>query len=204
METISDARNCVAKAWPSIVTECCQILGSELHYQAMIYHLLRTRGEVPVTQLGMNVKMWIDKPKMKLFRKLDARKHEGFRGGFEPILDICLFSPAISGDWRRRNNQQTLSALLVAIEIKASERKDSRLTAGEVTGDIYKLAAHRDEAEACGSSFYPVMMVLDTAPKDSERMTAYSLSASKSAACDMNVAFLYISQDADSSTLTDG
>ena len=47
------------KAWPAIVDECRAVWGSELHYQAMIYHALRTAGRVPREQLGMNVKIMI-------------------------------------------------------------------------------------------------------------------------------------------------
>lgn len=84
----------------------------------------------------MNVKMWIDNPVSELFRKLDLRKHENFRGGFEPIPDVCLFSPRVKSDWRRRKRKETLEALLLAVEIKASERADSRLGPGEIIKDI--------------------------------------------------------------------
>ena len=103
----------------------------------------------------MNVKMWIDDPVSELFRRLDLKKHEDYRGGFEPIPDVCLFSPSVDADWRRRKRKETLAALLLAIEVKASEREKSRLGPGEITKDITKLSAHRQEAEARGSSFSP-------------------------------------------------
>ncbi len=97
MHDARDAAALLLKAWPSIVRECRETLGSELFYQAVIYHNLRQVG-VPLRQMGMNVKMWIDDPVSELFRELDLKKHEGFRGGFEPIPDVALFSPAVSAD----------------------------------------------------------------------------------------------------------
>ena len=47
----------------------------------------------------MNVKMWIDNPVSELFRKFDLRKHEDYRGGFESIPDVYLFSTRVEGDW---------------------------------------------------------------------------------------------------------
>ena len=57
----------------------------------------------------MNVKMWISEPVTPLFQELDEKKHEQFRGGFEPIPDVAMFSEDVNGDWRRRNNEQTLN-----------------------------------------------------------------------------------------------
>jgi hypothetical protein len=84
------------------------VLGSELHYHAMIYHSLRTVGNVPLGQLGMNVKMWIDDPVSELFLTLDRRKHQNYQGGFEPIPDVVIFNPSINLDWRRRNRKEIL------------------------------------------------------------------------------------------------
>lgn len=125
-------------AWPHIVTECRQVLGSELHYQAVVYHCLRAHAQVPLAQIGMNVKMMITSPVSDLFRELETKKHEDFRGGFEPIPDVCPFSPRVGADWRRRNNEVTLSSLLLAIEVKASERQNGRLRCGEIVNDIKK------------------------------------------------------------------
>jgi hypothetical protein len=202
MDLIEKATQNLIVAWPHIVAECRQVLGSELHYQAMVYHNLRTHAEIPIDQIGMNVKMWIDDPVSELFRKLDERKNKDYRGGFEPIPDICLFSKEVSGDWRRRNNKCTLSSLLLAIEVKASERMGGRLRAGEIINDIRKLSAHRQEAQALGSSFLPVMMIIDTAPQESERMTRYSFEASESEAQALEVGFMYLSPDVDTYSLS--
>jgi hypothetical protein len=195
--TMNNSRHAVEfllKAWPSIVSECRTTLGSELYYQAVVYHNLRQAG-VPLTQIGMNVKMQIDEPVSKLFRELDLKKHEDYRGGFEPIPDVALFSPSVLADWRRRNNAVTLSSLLVAIEVKASERANGRLRSGEVVGDIEKLAAHRDEAKHLGSDFYPVMIVIDTAPLPKEQMTSYSFDLAIQSAEELSVGFLYLSPE---------
>jgi hypothetical protein len=97
-----DARAALASAWPNIRRECLAVLDLELHYQAMIYFALRTAGGVPVTQLGMNVKQWIPDVQSDLFKAFDQAKHESSRGGFEPVPDVVIFSPAVEGDWRRR------------------------------------------------------------------------------------------------------
>ena len=141
----------------------------------------------------MNVKMYIANPVSQLFRVLDSRKHSDYQGGFEPIPDICLFSQTVQADWRRRNKAITLASLLLAIEVKASERAKGRLRSGEIIGDIEKLAAHRQEAEAYGASFFPVMMVIDTDPLANERMTNKSLLASQAKATEHKVGFLYVS-----------
>ena len=133
MQSIEEARVALQNAWPQIKSECLSVFGSELHYQAMIYHALRIDGRVPANQIGMNVKMWIGKPISELFKKLSNSKHENYRGGFEPIPDIVIFKPDIDSDWRRRNNKNTLQNMLIAIEVKASERAKSRLRLAEIS-----------------------------------------------------------------------
>lgn len=205
METIQEASLKLIAAWPHIVTECRLAFGSELYYQAVVYHCLRVHGPVPASQLGMNVKMRIKNPVSDLFKKLDARKHKDFHGGFEPIPDVCLFSSCVGADWRRRNHEITLSSLLLAIEIKASERHNGRLRVGEIVDDIEKLSAHRQEAIARGSSFLPVMMVIDTAPEPAERMTPIGLRDSQLAARELAVGFMYVSPtDATTTVVHDG
>lgn len=193
MQSIEEARVSVKNAWALIKTECLSVLGSELHYQAMIYHALRTAGRVPVSQIGMNVKMWIDNPVSELFRKLDSSKHENFQGGFEPIPDIVIFKPDINADWRRRNQGNTLKNMLIAIEVKASERAKSRLRLAEIELDIRKLAAHREEALHLGSSMLPVMLIIDSAPNESERMKPNTIDQACDLTKNLDVAFMYIS-----------
>ncbi len=57
--TRDDALEAFKQAWPPFVAECRSVLGSELHYQALLYHCLRVYGQAPLGQLGMNVKIWI-------------------------------------------------------------------------------------------------------------------------------------------------
>jgi hypothetical protein len=178
-------------AFPAIVTETRQVLAGELHYQAMIYHVLREAG-VPIGQLGMNVKQMVYNPVSSLFQARDMRKHEEYRCGFEPIPDVVIFSPGVDADWRRRNRDITLVKALVAIEVKASERAEGRLGVGEVSKDIEKLVAHREEAEARGGGFQPVVMIIDTAPKENERMTARSIETIRTQAADGNVSLFYL------------
>jgi hypothetical protein len=188
-----EALRAIDSAWPQICSECLAVLGSELHYQAMIYHALRSSGGVPIGQIGMNVKQWIPDVQSALFRRLDLRKNEAYRGGFEPIPDVVIFSDAVGGDWRRRRREQTIACMLAVIEVKASERAGKRLSRAEVGGDIRKLAAHREEVRHIGSDFYPIMMVVDTAREESERMSAADLSAARSLARELNIQWRYVS-----------
>lgn len=195
MQNLDDAKEALKRTWPKIKSECISVLGSELHYQAMIYHLLRQYGKVPVGQLGMNVKMWISNPVSSLFQDLDKRKHQDFQGGFEPIPDVVIFKSSINKDWRRRNNKATLLHMLVAIEVKASERANGRLQPSEITLDIRKLAAHREEVIAKNADMLPVMLVIDSAPDPKERMTEYALKKSYDLAKELDVGFLYVSPE---------
>lgn len=194
--TQQDASAALKRALPLIKDECAAVLGSELLYQAVIYHCLRQVG-VPRSQLGMNVKMRIEEPVSALFQALDQKKKVDFQGGFEPIPDICIFSDAVNGDWRRRNREKTLQSLLLAIEVKASERAKNRLTYNEIAYDIEKLAAHRTEAIHRAYGFKAVMLIIDSAPMASEHMTESSLNQSRLKAQEEQVAFLYFSPDRD-------
>lgn len=191
----NDAHQRLDLAWNQIITECRQVLGSELHYQAMVYHALRTSGGVPIPQIGMNVKQYIKTVTSEMFTKLADRKHADFSQGFEPIPDVVIFGYGVNSDWRRRNYENTLKHTLLAIEIKASERAKSRLGAAEIKTDILKLNAHRQEVRELGSDFIPVMMVIDTAPLESERMTEWSLGQSRDLAKSVSVEFRYFSMD---------
>lgn len=201
MKDQHDAITALVRSWPHIVSETRQVLGSELHYQAMVYHCLRVHGQVPVSQIGMNVKMRITDPVSQLFQQLDFRKHEDFRGGFEPIPDVCLFAESVASDWRRRNFEKTMAALLLAVEIKASERAGGRLRPSEIIHDIRKLNAHREEARHRSVLFVPVMMVVDTAPEKVERMTELALTECQNAAREAQVGFLYVSANQQLCTL---
>ena len=193
--SLQEATAAIDRAWSVICDECLMVLGSELHYQAMIYYALRSAGGVPVDQLGMNVKQWIPNVRSELFQKFDLTKHEEFRGGFEPIPDIVIFSPDIAGDWRRRSRAKTISCMLAVIEVKASERAGGRLSRKEVLGDIRKLAAHREEVRYLGYDLYPIMIVVDAARDAAERMTPSSISASRELARESGVEWRYISPE---------
>lgn len=191
MNSLEEAEALLAHAWQVMTTECREVLGGELHYQAMAYHALRVAG-VPLAQLGMNVKQWIEAPTSELFQRLSVKKHHDYQGGFEPIPDIVLFRPEISGGWRRRNRANTLLHMLMAIEIKASERAGRRLSRAEIVRDIHKLAAHRHEVQRLGADMTPVMMVIDVAPLTSERMRAADVGECQGAADGEGVRWLYL------------
>lgn len=181
-------------AWPLIVEESRAVLGGELHYQAVVYWALRQAG-APRTQIGMNVKQWIDEPVSELFRTWDTKKHPGFQGGFEPIPDVVLFAPEIGGNWQRRNRANTLRHMLMAIEVKASEREKGRLSYREVERDIHKLAAHREEVCHRGSDMLPVMMVIDVAAEATERMLEEVIERCAHAAKEHGVGWMYVSPE---------
>jgi hypothetical protein len=200
LESPEDVASLLADAWAGIVADCRSVLGSELHYQAMIYAELRRVG-APRGQIGMNVKQFIEDPITDHFRALGQRKHELYRGGFEPIPDIVLFGAGIAGDWRRRNNLQTLRHMIGAIEVKASERSGGRLMQGEILRDMRKLAAHRAELEHLGRRILAVTLVVDTAPEAGERMTTLVRSNCRAAASDARIGWLYVSPQDDECTM---
>jgi len=202
IETHLDAIDAVRKAYSLMLAECQKVLGSELHYQAMIYHCLRISG-VPSSQVGMNVKMLISNPVTPHFQTLDKRKNARYQGGFEPIPDIVIFSPRINGDWRRRNRINTLQETLVAIEVKASERHKGRLTESEIVNDLKKLIAHRNEALHRNAGFAPVMIIVDTAPDPVERMKQFAIDRCKEYSTKENVGLIYIGADTHFSMLDD-
>lgn len=195
MRSRTEAIEALTRSWPRIVEECRDAWGSELHYQALIYHCLRGVGEVPPRQLGMNVKIWITDVVTELFKTLDLKKNEAFRGGFEPIPDLVIFGPEIAGDFRRRNHEKTLRCMLLAAEIKASERYQNRLRPREIIDDVLKLAALREEAQARGSDCVPAVIVVDTAPEEIERMRSYGLKETRDAAFESDVCFFYLSPE---------
>ena len=192
VETSADALGTLTRAWPTFVTECRSVLGSELHYQALLYHCLRTHGGVPSGQLGMNVKIWIEPVTTEYFRNLDKQHAEGYGGGYEPIPDVVIF--------RRRNNKNTLRQMLVAVEVKASERHLGRLTAREIVDDIKKLNALRTEVsnKEEGSDPLPAVVVVDTAPEPKERMTPEAREVVEAAAREHRVCFFYASPSEES------
>ena len=125
-----------------------------------------------------------------------------FRGGFEPIPDVVIFRSEIEGDWRRRNRENTLRHMLMAIEVKASERYLGRLRAGEIVDDILKLEALRTEAlHREDSDMLPAIVVIDTAPEANERMTPYSRHKVEAAARERGVCLFYVSPSDESTIL---
>jgi hypothetical protein len=197
MKSQKDVRNALLRAWPAIVRECRQVLGSEQHYQAVVYYCLRTTGRVPVKQLGMNVKIGIYKPKTAYWRKRARGRHEDYRGHCEPIPDVAIFAPGVGGDWRRRRFDETLKLLIGAVEIKASERDKNRLQKGEIIQDIEKVAAHKHEKiHRHKVGFYAAVMVIDTAPETIEQMTPRGRDKVARSAKQNGVDFFYVSNSA--------
>lgn len=182
----------LVRSWPYFVAECRAVLGSELHYQAMLYHCLRAYGPLPSEQLGMNVKMWITEVVSEHFQGRDKKKHEDYRGGFEPIPDVVVFRPQIDGDFRRRNYENTVRQMLMAVEIKASERHRGRLKSSEIVDDILKLDALRQEARHRGANMLPAVITVDTAPEARERMTIEAYSEAQAAAREHRVCLFYV------------
>lgn len=193
METIEDTKKIMVKTWPYISRECRKVLASELHYQAMIYRCFREYGKVPTKQIGMNVKIRIMNPRVAEFVARDSKKHEDFQGGYEPIPDIVLFSKEIDGNFQRRNRKQTLAHMLMAIEVKASERENGRIRPKEIVDDLQKLEGFRKEGAIRHSEFIPTMIVLDTAHDEEERMTPESIDRVFSEAESLGIGLFYLS-----------
>lgn len=192
IESVTSAIEAFYASWPTIVDECRAVLAGELHYQAVTYYSLRVNG-VPIGQVGMNVKQYIAHPVTSLFQQYDRRRNFDYQGGFEPIPDIVIFSSAIGGDWRRRRREETLKHMLLAVELKASERHKGRLRYGEIAKDIEKLAAHREEVLHRGGNMAPVMMLVDTAKDRNERMAERELDRAEKLAEERSVLFFYLS-----------
>jgi len=178
----AEALDSLVRAWPHYVAECRSVLASELHYQALLYHCLRVHGKVPPEQLGMNVKVWIAGVVSEDFRRRDLRKAERFGGGFELIPDVVIFGPEIGGDFRRRNRENTLRRMLLAVEVKASEKERKRLGRGEIVGDVVKLEALGIEVRHRDSDVLGAVVAVDTAPEAGERMTPEARRAADAAA----------------------
>lgn len=145
----STAKHCqtvIASCFDTIRSECRSVLASELHYQAMIYHILRNKTKFPLTQIGMNVKITIENPSTKFLQKKIKTKNEKFQHyGIEITPDISFFSKEINADWRRRNYKYTLQKTLYAMEVKVSERHHKRIVFSEIKNDILKLKAQKEE-----------------------------------------------------------
>ncbi len=194
------AFNALLLAWPKFVSECRSVLGSEQHYQAVLYYCLRLTG-VPACQLGMNVKQYIPDPKTPLGRSESERRQEGYKG-FEPTPDAIIFHPNIEGDWRRRRRKETLINSLLSIEMKVSERQGARLRPKEVINDIEKLSALRQEiqeirhrySEAPAADTIGLTIVVDTAPDQNERMTPKSLERCLEASRKQGIRFGYLNR----------
>jgi hypothetical protein len=150
----------------------------------------------------MNVKIWIEPVTSEYFRKLDEGHAEGYGGGFEPIPDVVIFRREIAGDWRRRNYENTLRQMLMAIEVKASERHLGRLRAGEIVNDVLKLEALRIEAlHKGGPDVLPAVVIIDTAPEANERMTPEARRETEAAARGRRVCLFYVSPSDESVVL---
>lgn len=167
----------ISKAYPEIIKECRNVLGSELHYQAMVYHLLRKEGEVPLGQLGMNVKTTIKDVQTEFLSERIKKKNINFQSdGIEIIPDVSIYHPDIKADWRRRNYKSTLQQTLYSLEIKASERQNGRLTFGEIKEDVLKLKAQFDETKIKHNLEIGVgMMIIDVTPNEGEKMKRNTL-----------------------------
>jgi hypothetical protein len=113
----------------------------------------------------------------------------------EPIPDLVIFNSEIAGDFRRRNYENTLRRMLLAAEIKVSERFRGRLQAGEIKKDISKLDALRLEARAREADLVPAVIIVDTAPEEVERMGSWALEESRNLASSHCVYFFYLSPE---------
>lgn len=88
---------------------------------------------------------------------------------------------------------RTLRHMLLAAEIKASERSRHRLRPGEIIDDVLKLDALREEARAREADCVPAVVIVDTAPDEIERMRSYALREARDAASSFDVCFFYLS-----------
>ncbi len=194
IKNIEQARNSINNSFKQIQIECKSVLGSELHYQAIIYHCLRNFGNIPISQIGMNVKIAIKNPKTHFFKEGILKKNKNFREGKEIIPDISIFSEHIKSDFRRRNFKNTLKETLYSLEIKASERENGRLQPKEIKTDIIKLKSQYTETKLKHNKEIGIgIMVIDTAPNENERMRKNTFDEIKRFAKENGVDFWYCS-----------
>ncbi|HIE45844.1 MAG TPA: hypothetical protein EYP87_06745 [Flavobacteriaceae bacterium] len=191
---VQQARKSINNSIDKITEECKSVLGSELHYQAIIYHCLRQYGNVPISQIGMNVKITFLNPKTKFLKDGMKKKKPEYQEGKEIIPDITIFSTNIKSDFRRRNSKNTLKETLYSLEVKASERKNGRLRPKEIKTDILKLKAQYTETNLKhGIEIGIGMLVIDTAPKSNEKITKKTLNEIVSFAKENGVDLWYCS-----------
>jgi hypothetical protein len=144
--TTQEALAALDRAWPTICEECLRAPGGVRHYQAVIYHALRTAGEVPLTQLGAGVRQFLPNLVSKYLRETAARRHSLHR---ELITDIVIFAPDVASDWRR--SEASLRSMRLAINVVAAYGRDEgknalkRLRSEHLLTVIRLLAAHREE-----------------------------------------------------------
>lgn len=121
-------------------------------------------------------------------------KHKDFREGQEIIPDITIFTKNIKSDFRRRNYKNTLKETLYSLEVKASEREKGRLQGSEIKNDIIKLKSQHTETKLKHKKEIGIgIMIIDTAPKESERMRKNTLDEVKRFAKENGVDFWYCS-----------
>ncbi len=191
---VQQARKSINNSIVKITEECKSVLGSELHYQAIIYHCLRQYGNVPISQIGMNVKITFLNPKTNFFKDGMKNKKSEYQEGKEIIPDITIFSTNIKSDFRRRNSKNTLKETLYSLEVKASERKNGRLRPKEIKSDILKLKAQYTETNLKhGIEIGIGMLIIDTAPKSNEKITKKTLNEIVAFAKENSVDFWYCS-----------
>jgi hypothetical protein len=167
-------------------------LWGELQYQAILYHILRRIGQIPVTQLGMNVRIKFYNPINEDFIKRSNSRKEEYRGVHEVIPDLVIYDPDVRGKWQRRMADGTVRSILIAMEMKCSERKQGRLHRAEIEKDLLKLDALREEANARSRKILPVMFIVDTAVDKEERMRQSALQYIIQKAKALNIGLLYL------------
>jgi len=197
MNSVQECQKSISNSFRAIILECRSVLGSELHYQAMVYFNLRLIGKIPVSQMGMNVKTTAENPVTDFFKSRVEAKHINFRSfGIEFIPDISIYTTNLNSDWRRRNFKNTLKETLYSLEIKASERYKSRLAYKEIETDIFKLKAQYDETfSKYGKRIGVGILIIDTAPKINERMKSSTLARLLELSKQNDIDFWYFSQD---------
>ncbi|MBP1840442.1 hypothetical protein [Formosa algae] len=192
-----EIQNSIHNSYSTIVNECRTVLGSELHYQAMVYSILRTKGKVPISQIGMNVKTCIENCQTEFLQERIRKKNIKFQSiDLEIIPDISVYEKSINSDWRRRNFKNTLKKTLYSLEIKASERHYNRLVFSEIKNDLFKLKAQYEETKIKFGKLIGIgMLIIDTAPKCEERISKSTLKQSIDIAKELNIDIWYFNQD---------
>jgi len=149
------------EVWEKFYPATRQVFGSELSYQALLYHTILEHTSDPrnvnFRSVALNVKIGIYKPLTHKAREKAKESAEGYQDYFGCIPDLVVFKNGFHGNHKRANGVRNLLWAEMLFELKVNERtvhnentdesRTGRIRPGEIIEDIDKLVILREEAE---------------------------------------------------------